>query len=94
MSRVRISTTVDGEHLARLRKILQVKDSELLDLALALLLRQSHAQHEREALLHQPYEEDGDLAWAIPAGKPLPYDGVIPDDVLALAQARRAQRSR
>lgn len=86
---MRISTTVDGERLARSRALLQVSDSQLLDRALAALLEDLEDQRERVALERQPYDDDPDLAWEIEPPPPLPYDGVVPAEVLALAQDRR-----
>lgn len=91
MSRTRVSTTVDGERLARARELFGGTDSELLDRALELLVRRLDAQRERAALLADPYEADEELAWQAPPGPDLPYDGNIPDDVRALARERREQ---
>jgi hypothetical protein len=74
----------------RARELFDGPDSELLDRALELLVRQLDAQRERAALAAQPFEDDPDLAWTAPAGPDLPYDGHIPDDVLELARQRRA----
>lgn len=90
MSRTRVSTTVDGERLARARELFDGPDSELLDRALELLVRRLDAQRERAALAAAPYEDDDELAWQAPPGPDLPYDGDVPDDVLALARERRA----
>lgn len=92
MSRVRISTTVDARRLARSRELLGVKDSELLDRALAALLEETHRERERAALLRHPYEDDPDLDWNVTDGPPLPYDGPVPAEVLALAEERRVGR--
>ncbi|MBW3606436.1 MAG: antitoxin MazE5 [Actinobacteria bacterium] len=92
MPRVRISTTVDGDRLQRCRALLGVSDSQLLDRAIAALLDRLVAEHEVAALDAQPYETDPDLAWAPEPGPDLPYDGHIPEDVQALAAARRRRR--
>lgn len=92
MSRVRISATVDADELERARKLTGARDSQLLDEALVLLIRERLATQEREALRAQPYDTDPDLAWQAPAGPDLPYDGEIPAEVLALARARRRRR--
>jgi hypothetical protein len=89
MARVRISTTVDEERLLRVRRFLDVSDSQLLDRALAALLEELETQRELQALDEHPYEDDQDLAWQAPPGPPLPYDGEIPADVLELARQRR-----
>lgn len=68
MTRVRISTTVDGQTLAACRQLLGQSDSKLVDRALVALLHDLEARHELAALDAQPYEEDPDLAWeAAPA---------------------------
>lgn len=90
MSRVRISTTVDAERLARLRRLLQVSDSRLVDRALAALVEDL----EREALERYPYDHDPDLSWVAPPLPALPYDGGVPASVLELAEARRRALSR
>ena len=92
MTRVRISTTVDAERLERARALLAMSDSRLLDRALAALLDQFEAARELAALDRQPYDEDADLTWRTAPPPPLPYDGDVPDDVLALAEARRRAR--
>ena len=91
MSRIRVSTTVDGQRLARARELFGGSDSELLDRALELLVRQLDARRERAALVAQPYEDDADLSWEAPPGPDLPYDAEIPDDVIELARQRRAE---
>lgn len=85
MSRVRISTTVDGEQLERCRRLLDISDSQLLDRALDALID----EREREALGRLPYDDDPDLAWSAPDGPDMPYDGEIPEDVRRLAEQRR-----
>ena len=89
MSRVRISTTVDGDRLRRCRELLEVPDSQLVDAALRALYDSLVARAEIEALESMPYEDDPDLAWEAPLGPDLPYDGEVPDDVLELARRRR-----
>lgn len=94
MSRVRISTTVDSDLLARARaSVPDTNDAALIDRALAELTRQVEQQHEREVLARLPYDLDPELDLpqaALPDG--LPYDGPIPADVQQLAAARRRQR--
>lgn len=89
MSRVRISTTVDGEQLERCRQLLGVSDSQLLDRALDALIE----DREREALARLPYDDDPELAWSAPDGPDLPYDGEIPEGVLRLAEQRRRNQT-
>lgn len=93
MSRTRISTTVDAEHLAQCRAALGVSDSELIDRALAALRRELVGAHERRALEAAPYEDDPELTWQAPSGPDLPYDGSVPEEVARLAAARGAQSS-
>jgi len=90
-TRTRISTTVDADRLARARATVGRPDSELIDLALAALLRSLDGAREREALLDAPYEDDPELAWNAPTGPDLPYDGAVPTDVQRLAAQRRAR---
>lgn len=90
MTRTRISTTVDARRLERCRRELGLPDSELIDRALAALLRELLSAHEQRALLEQPYEDDPDLAWQVPGGPDLPYDAEVPDEVKRLAAERRA----
>lgn len=92
MNRVRISATVDADDLERARKLTGARDSQLLDEALRLLVRERRAEQERAALTAQPYDTDPDLAWHAPPGPALPYDGEVPPEVLALARARRRRR--
>lgn len=91
MTRVRISTTVDADRLARCRGLVSVPDSKLMDQALAALEREAEAIHEAAVLSEHPYEEDFDLDWA-PAGPDLEYDGPIPQDVLDAAEKIPAMR--
>lgn len=93
MSRVRISSTVDGERLAACRRLAGKPDSKLLDDALASLLEVLEGRDEIEALDRQPYDEDPDLNWEAPPGPALAYDGEVPREVLDLAAARRRRRS-
>lgn len=92
MERVRISTTVDASRLARCRRLIQGRDSEVLDRALDALIEQEETRRELEALARLPYEDDPDLSWSAPSGPDLPYDGNIPADVVDLASRRRAER--
>lgn len=94
MTRVRISTTVDGELLARARSAAPgLKDAALLDEALALLSRKIEQAREREVLARLPYELDPDLDVAqAPLPDGLPYHGPVPDEVQHLADERRRQR--
>lgn len=94
MRRVRVSATVDGDRLARARAVTGDRDSQLLDRALAALLAQVEAERERAALADAPYDADPELAWEAPPGPDLAYDGDVPDEVLALALAARARRTR
>ena len=66
-------------------------DSELVDRALAALLREAVGVRELAALDAYPYEQDPDLQWSAPPGPDLPYDGAVPDDVRRLAAERRAR---
>jgi hypothetical protein len=62
MSRVRISTTVDGDILARARaSVPDANDAALMDRALAELTRQVEQQREREVLTRLPYDLDPEL---------------------------------
>ena len=88
MARVRVSTTVDADRLERGRELVGSSDSKVLDAALAALIE----SREREALLALPYEADAELGSATFDGPDLPYDGAVPDDVLRLAEERRAGR--
>ncbi len=89
MARVRVSATVDGERLAAARRLTGARDSALLDEALAALLRSRLDAQERAAITALPYEDDPELAWEVPQAPGLPYDGDVPDEVMALAAARR-----
>lgn len=91
MTRARISTTVDSARLERCRELLGLPDSELVDAALASLLRELSAAREREAIEAQPYEQDPDLSWEAPPGPDLPYDGEVPAEVQRLASERRTR---
>lgn len=93
MSRTRISTTVDAEHLAQCRAEFGVSDTELIDRALAALLRELVGAHERRALESAPYEDDPELAWQAPSGPDLPCDGPVPEEVARLVAARSARSS-
>lgn len=91
MSRVRVSTTLDAQLVLRARQLTQLPDSKLLDRALLALLERLETERELAALERHPYHEDPDLSWEVPAS-PLPYDGAIPAEVLALAERRRVER--
>ena len=92
MRRVRVSATVDGDRLRRVRELTGLRDSQLLDDALAALLQQLVTDHERAALSAQPYDEDPDLTWTAPPATALPYEGDVPAEVEALARTRRTRR--
>lgn len=97
MTRVRISTTVDGERLDRARRALRLRDSELFDVALEAALRESIIASELAALERLPYATDPELALpGLPGddGSAFPYDGDVPAHVRELAQQRRAHRTR
>ena len=64
----------------------------IVDRALAALLDGLEAEQERLALEAAPYDEDPDLAWTVPPGPSLPYEGGIPADVRRLAASRRRHR--
>lgn len=89
MARVRVSTTVDATNLETCRRLLGQPDSRIFDRALAALVEALEATREAAALEALPYEDDLDLAWEAPPGPPLPYDGEVPEEVLALAAERR-----
>ncbi|HEX9774470.1 MAG TPA: hypothetical protein VGB83_02680 [Actinomycetota bacterium] len=92
MSRVRISTTVDAELLDRARELVSEPDSMLVDRALGALVDSVEAEAERTALEAFPYEDDPDLAWTASEGPALPYEGKVPEAVLAKARARRRKK--
>jgi hypothetical protein len=92
MQRVRISTTVDAGRLQTARRLLNQPDSRIIDRALAALIDELEAQRELAALEAHPYERDPDLAWRVPVGPDLPYEGDIPPDVLEMAAHRRRTR--
>lgn len=94
MTRVRISTTVDAEQLARCRRLAGVTTSKLVDRALRVLADQLERELELAALDRLPYEEDPDLSWEAPLGPDLPYDGDVPEDVRRLVKARRRRAER
>lgn len=93
MTRVRISATVDGERLRTAKRLVGATGSALLDRALTALIEQTEAEREAAALEALPYEDDPELAWEAPVGPDLPYDGAVPDDVIALAEARGRART-
>lgn len=90
MTRLRISTTVDADRLQQCRGLLDTSDSELVDAALAALLRELLGARERAAIQAAPYEEDPELSWQTLPGPDLPYDGAVPEEVQRLAADRRA----
>ncbi|MGH9154906.1 MAG: hypothetical protein ACRD1K_03430 [Acidimicrobiales bacterium] len=92
MTRVRISTTVDGDRLADGRRLLGVTDSVMIDRALGALIDQIESEREIAALDAAPYEMDPDLSWECPVGPDLAYDGEVPDEVRRLAAQRRRRR--
>ncbi|HVE46434.1 MAG TPA: hypothetical protein VNA57_06770 [Acidimicrobiales bacterium] len=94
MARVRISTTVDAEQLARCRRLAGLTTSRLVDRALRVLADELEREREVAALERLPYEDDPDLSWEAPLGPDLPYDGEVPDGVRRLAAARRRRADR
>jgi hypothetical protein len=94
MTRVRISTTVDRELLARARASApETNDAGLMDRALLELTRQVERAREREALARLPYDLDPELdVPQAPLPDGLPYDGAVPTEVQQLADERRRQR--
>lgn len=82
---------MDSARLATARATHDLPDSQLIDRAIRALLDQDEARRERAALLAAPYEDDDDLSWTAAPGEPLPYDGDVPAEVLALARERRAR---
>ena len=95
MNRVRLSTTVDGQALAKARRLNIGSDAELVDAALKALIRDLEAERDLAALDVWPYADDAELD--MPEAlrdhvDALPYLGSIPADVERLAQLRRAQR--
>lgn len=69
--------------------MLPVADSELVDRALAALIREVDGRREVAAIAQLPYEDDPDLAWQAPPGPDLPYEGGVPEEVQRLAAQRR-----
>lgn len=94
MNRVRISTTVDADELARCRRLFGPGTSKLVDRALRALAEELEQERELAALEHHPYEEDPDLVWTVPPGPDLPYDGEVPKEVQQMARARRLNELR
>ncbi len=95
MTRVRISTTVDGERLERARRRLGLRDSELFDVALEAALRESIIASELATLERLPYSSDPELARPDLPGddrNAFPYDGDVPARVRELAKQRRSAR--
>ncbi|MGC8628337.1 MAG: hypothetical protein ACP5VR_12470 [Acidimicrobiales bacterium] len=93
MLRQRISTTVDGTALERARRLVPGPDSQLIDSALEALIDKVEAERELAVLQALPYDHDPDLSWHAPLGPDLPYDGDVPEEVLQLARARRANNA-
>jgi hypothetical protein len=93
MARIRISTTVDELRWAEAQRLLGASPSQIVDAALSALIEKIEEERERIALDRYPYEDDPDLSWEAPAGPQLPYEGEVPEDVLALARERRRRRS-
>ena len=89
MPRVRISTTVDAQLLATVRRMLSAPDSRILDRALKALVDEVEEAHELAVLAAMPYEDDPDLNWATAPGADPPYDGDVPADVVDMARRRR-----
>lgn len=91
MTRVRISTTVDRDLLARARESVPgTNDAGLMDRALAELTRQVQQTREREVLDRLPYDLDPDVGGPqAPLPHGLPYDGPVPPEVQRLADERR-----
>ncbi len=94
MPRTRISATVDATRLSTASALTGETGSALVDRALGALIERVEAEREAAALDRRPYEDDPELSWSAPLGPDLPYDGAVPDDVVALAAARRRTRDR
>ena len=92
MARVRISTTVDRDRLEECRALVALPDSRLIDRALDALAAAVMTRQEIDALEAQPYDDDPELGWSAPPAPDLPYDGEVPAEVMALAEARRRRR--
>ena len=95
MTRMRISTTVDADRLADARARSGLRDSELFDRALELLIRRLVIDAELSSLDRFPYELDSDLDVGDAPGDPegaLRYDGDVPERIQQLALERRAER--
>lgn len=45
-------------------------------------------QQERATLQSHAYDADPELSWTVPTAPDLPYEGDIPAEVIALAEAR------
>ena len=93
MKRARMSTTVDATILARARQLLPGSDSLVIDRALAALVQELEGERELAVLAVHPYDADPDVAWEMPVGPDLPYDGDIPEEVMELAHQRRGERA-
>ncbi|MGK2958384.1 MAG: hypothetical protein ACSLFB_08310 [Acidimicrobiales bacterium] len=95
MSRIRISTTVDGDRLAHARRLLGLRDSDLFDMALDAVVRDATITQELAALDRFPYTADPELT--MPVGpsdqdNAMAYTGEVPPNVRALAKQRRARQ--
>lgn len=93
MTRVRISTTVDADRLARARELTGVRDSELFDRALLALARDETIRSELAALERFPYSHDPELQMPAPPADTehqLDFGGAVPARVRAAAARRRA----
>lgn len=67
----------------------------MLDRALAALIDEIETAREIAALKENPYDSDPMLNIPLmPFPDDLPYDGEVPPDVIALAEKRRAERTR
>jgi len=91
MSRVRISTSVDADRLARARGFGLGRD--LIDAALVALIDREEQRRELAALDRSPYDANPELRLDDPRvdwDQELPYDGGVPADVIELARRRLA----
>ena len=86
MARTRISTTVDADRLEDARTRSGLRDSELFDRALELLLQRLVIEAELSLLDRFPYELDSDLGVGEAPGDPA--------QIQRLAEERRAERER
>lgn len=58
--------------------------------ALGAVVREPLGERERTALLAHPYDKDPELSWTAGSAPVLVYEGDIPAEVSALAEARRS----